>query len=137
MYVGLNHPEVFRSVASISGSFVSLSFDKRFGPAPATGAARGFRFLWIGSGTEDLFSGGTKAFSARLDAAKMPHTFRQRPGAHTMPVARVAGGIVTSAVPLKANLPLPCHTCGVMAVAAVWCVSPSTCGKCSADDPFV
>ena len=88
MYVGLNHPNVFLSVASISGSLVPPSFDKRFGPALAKGATQGFRLVWIGSGTEDLFFGGAKGFAARLDAAKILHTFRQIPGAHTMPVAR-------------------------------------------------
>ncbi len=88
MYVGLNHPDVFGGVASISGSLVPPSFDKRFGPAMAKVATQKVRFVWIGSGTEDLFFGGAKAFSARLDAAKIPHAFRQIAGAHTMPVAR-------------------------------------------------
>ncbi|MGH8630528.1 MAG: alpha/beta hydrolase [Burkholderiales bacterium] len=33
IHVGLKHPELFRSVALLSGSLVPASFDARYGPA--------------------------------------------------------------------------------------------------------
>jgi enterochelin esterase-like enzyme len=90
MYAGLKHPELFRTVASISGSLVPSSFDVRFGPALADHAAgkRDYRLIWVGCGSEDIFFGGAKEFSGRLQAAKIPHVFRPFPGPHSMAVAR-------------------------------------------------
>jgi enterochelin esterase-like enzyme len=89
MYVGLKHPELFRTVASLSGSLVPSSFDRRFGPALADPEAvrRDYRLIWLGCGSEDIF-GGAKAFAGRLQAANIPHVFRQFAGPHVMPLAR-------------------------------------------------
>ena len=97
MYVGLRHPELFRSVASISGSLVPAdvgepgrsSFEKRFGAALASKHVRDYRLIWIGCGSEDIFFNGAKAFAERLKLAKIPHTFREFSGPHAMPVARL------------------------------------------------
>lgn len=70
MYVGLNHPDVFRSVASISGSFVPPSFDKRFGPALATGAAC-------------KAPGPRDTDSSRSRSAGFPNPFATRTDRHT------------------------------------------------------
>ena len=88
--VGLRHPELFRTVASLSGSLVPASFDSRFGQALVNSdrIARDYRLIWVGCGSEDIFFGGAQAFAARLDAAKIPHTFRTYGGAHVMPVFR-------------------------------------------------
>jgi enterochelin esterase family protein len=97
MQVGLNHPELFRTVASLSGSLVPTdvgeagrsSFDARFGPALASTQLRDYRLIWVGCGSEDVFFGGAKAFAERLKSAKIPHIFRQFSGPHAMPVARL------------------------------------------------
>jgi enterochelin esterase-like enzyme len=97
MHVGLNHPELFRTVASLSGSIVPTdvgevgrsSFDARFGPALAATHVRNYQLIWVGCGSEDIFFGGAKAFAERLKSAKIPHIFRQFSGPHAMPVARL------------------------------------------------
>jgi enterochelin esterase family protein len=97
MQVGLKHPNVFRSVASLSGSLVPTdvgeagrsSFEARFGPSLAATYVRDYRLIWVGCGAEDIFFGGAKAFAERLKSAQIPHTFRQFPGGHSMPVARL------------------------------------------------
>jgi enterochelin esterase family protein len=90
MYVGLKHPELFRTVASLSGSLVPSSFDGRFGQALADPEAvtRNYRLILLGCGSEDIFFCGAKAFAGRLQAANIPHVFRQFAGPHVMPVAR-------------------------------------------------
>jgi enterochelin esterase family protein len=90
MYVGLKHPELFRTVASLSGSLVATSFDQRFGPLIAHPEAlrRDYRLIWLGCGSQDVFLDGAKAFAGRLGDAKIPHVFRQFPGPHALPVAR-------------------------------------------------
>ena len=88
MHVGLKHPEVFRSVASLSGSLVPSSFDSRFGPFLADNKLRDYRLIWVGCGSEDIFFDGAKAFAARLSSAKVRHVFQQFPGPHALPVAR-------------------------------------------------
>jgi enterochelin esterase family protein len=89
MHVGLKHPELFRSVASLSGSLVPSSFDTRFGPALAGSKTRDYRLIWLGCGSEDIFFGGAKSFAALLQSAKIRHVFREFPGPHSMPVARL------------------------------------------------
>ena len=88
--VGLRHPELFRTVASISGSLVAPDFSDRFGAALADAerVRKQYRLIWIGSGTEDLFYGGAKALVSRLNESQIPHQFFQLPGAHVMPVFR-------------------------------------------------
>jgi enterochelin esterase family protein len=90
MAVGLRHPELFRSVASLSGSLIPSSFDNHFGRALANpqGIARDYRLIWVGCGSEDSFLAGAKAFAGLLDAARVPHTFRTYSGPHIMPVFR-------------------------------------------------
>lgn len=96
MYVGFKHPELFRTVASLSGSLVPAdageagraSFEARFGPALASTHIRDYRLIWVGCGSEDIFFSGAKAFAERLEAAKIPHIFRRFSGPHAMPVAR-------------------------------------------------
>jgi enterochelin esterase family protein len=89
MAAGLKHPELFRTIAAISGSLVPASFDSRFGPALARqDIAKNYRLIWIGCGRDDIFYGGAQAFAQRLEAAKVPHTFRQFSGTHAMPVFR-------------------------------------------------
>jgi enterochelin esterase family protein len=88
--VGLRHPELFRTVASISGSLVPPDFENRFGSAfaDAPRIRRDYRLIWIGSGTEDAFYGGAKALRARLEATGIPHQSFDVPGPHVMPVFR-------------------------------------------------
>ena len=88
--VGLRHPELFRTVASISGSLVPPDFDNRFGAAFADAARirKEYRLIWIGSGTEDTFVGGAKALRARFETAGIPHQSFDLPGPHVMPVFR-------------------------------------------------
>ena len=88
--VGLRHPELFRTVASLSGSLVENSFADRFGRALANPKAvtRDYRLIWVGCGAEDIFFGGAKAFAERLQAANIPNVFRPFDGAHVMPVFR-------------------------------------------------
>ena len=89
MYVGLNHPEAFRTVASLSGSLVPSSFDRRFGAALAAAERlKGYKLIWVGCGSKDIFFGGAKAFAGRLESAGIPHTFREFSGPHIMPVFR-------------------------------------------------
>ena len=88
--VGLRHPELFRTVASISGSLVPPDLENRFGAAfaDAPRIRKDYRLIWIGSGTEDTFYGGAKALRSRLDAAGIPHQSFDLPGPHVMPVFR-------------------------------------------------
>jgi enterochelin esterase-like enzyme len=88
--VGLRHPQLFRTVASISGSLVPPDFENRFGAAFAEAARirKEYRLIWIGSGTEDIFFGGAKALRTRLEAAGIPHQSFDLPGPHVMPVFR-------------------------------------------------
>lgn len=96
MHVGLKHPELFRTVASLSGSLVPAdageegrsSFEARFGPALAGTRIRDYRLIWVGCGSEDIFFDGARAFAERLKSAKIRHIFRQFSGPHAMPVAR-------------------------------------------------
>jgi enterochelin esterase family protein len=90
MTVGLRHPELFRSVASISGSMFERDFENRFGEALGDAALirKQYRLLWIGCGTEDLFANGNKALVAKLQGLGIPVKHHSSPGAHTMPVFR-------------------------------------------------
>jgi enterochelin esterase family protein len=90
MHVGLKHPEVFRSIASLSGSLVPNSFDERFVPWLATPEMRRgtYSTIWVGCGSEDVFLDGARAFAKRLDAAGIRHVFREFPGPHSMSTAR-------------------------------------------------
>ena len=89
MTVGLRHPELFRSVASISGSLVERDFEDRFGKALARdGVSRQYNLIWVGCGSKDIFFGGAQAFAAKLKAAGIPHDFREFSGPHVMPVFR-------------------------------------------------
>ena len=90
MHVGLKHPEVFRSVASLSGSLVPNSFDRRFLPWLATPEIRrgAYNMIWVGCGAEDVFLEGARTFARRLDAAGIRHVFREFDGPHSMSTAR-------------------------------------------------
>ncbi len=88
MHVGLKRPELFRTVASLSGSLVPASFGARFTPLLSAAHVRHYRLIWIGCGSEDIFFGGAKELASRLQAARIPHVFRQFPGPHSMLVAR-------------------------------------------------
>lgn len=91
MHIGLKHAEVFRSIASFSGSLVPNSFDQRFGPllAKADALRATYKLIWLGCGSEDIFLDGNKAFAERLKAAGIPHVFRQFDGPHSITVARL------------------------------------------------
>jgi enterochelin esterase-like enzyme len=89
MAAGLNHPEIFRTIVSISGSFVSNSVDRRFGPAlTRQDLAKTYKLIWIGCGRDDAFYPGAQALVQRLESVRVPHIFRQFSGAHVMPVFR-------------------------------------------------
>jgi enterochelin esterase family protein len=90
MTVGLRHPELFRSVGSISGSMIERDFEDRFGKALASPAslAKQLRLVWIGCGTEDLFAAGNEALVSKLRAAGIPATYYSIAGFHSMPVFR-------------------------------------------------
>jgi enterochelin esterase family protein len=91
MHVGMKHPEQFRTLVSISSSFVANAspgnsgFETRY-PLPTSAGT--YRMIWVGSGTEDIFHNGAKAFVARLTANQVPHIFKEYKGAHVMPVFR-------------------------------------------------
>jgi enterochelin esterase-like enzyme len=90
MTVGLRHPELFRSVASLSGSMVERDFEDRFGSAlakPADIASR-YRLIWIGCGSGDIFFEGNKSLAARLTSAGIKIDFLKFEGPHVMPVFR-------------------------------------------------
>lgn len=95
--VGLRHPEIFRAVASLSGSLNPSdkgepgrsSFEVRFGPAISAASKRNDQLIWISCGSEDVFLGGAKALAARLEAGKIKYIFREFPGPHAMPAARL------------------------------------------------
>ena len=91
MHVGLKHPEIFRTLASLSGSLVPDSFDHRFAPLLARPDVRRgtYALIWVGCGSEDVFLEGAKAFAERLRGAGIPHVFRQFDGPHSMTVARL------------------------------------------------
>jgi len=89
MTVGLRHPELFRSVASLSGSMVEGDFDDRFGWALGhPGEIQGYRLIWIGCGSEDIFFKGNRALAAKLTSAGIKNHFFELPGPHVMPVFR-------------------------------------------------
>jgi enterochelin esterase family protein len=88
IHVGLKHPELFQTVASLSGSLVPSSFDSRFGPSLADSRTKGYRLIWIGCGSDDIFFDGNKTFAERLESAKIPHDFRPLPGPHSITTAR-------------------------------------------------
>jgi enterochelin esterase family protein len=91
MYVGLKHPDLFSTVASLSGSLVPAAFETRFAPLLADPAAvrRQSRLICIGCGSEDVFLGGARDFAARLQRANIPQVFREFAGPHSLPVARL------------------------------------------------
>jgi enterochelin esterase-like enzyme len=95
MAVGLRHPDVFRSIGSISGSLVPRAaegipgFDQRFGPALARpGIAKDYQLIWIACGTTDNVCRGSSVFVQRLEGGKIPHVWREFPGAHVGQVFR-------------------------------------------------
>jgi enterochelin esterase family protein len=88
MYVGMKHPELFRTIVSISSSFVPPSFDARFPLQDPKRMASDYRLIWVGTGTEDTFYNGAKAFAGRLAANGVPHVYKEYRGAHVMPVFR-------------------------------------------------
>ena len=90
MTVGLRHPELFRTAASISGSMVERDFDNRFGSALTRAAEIGkqFRLIWLACGDADIFHGGNNALAEKFKAAGISSTFREFKGAHIMPVFR-------------------------------------------------
>jgi enterochelin esterase family protein len=97
MYAGLRHPELFGSIGAISGSLVPRgdpeegppSMEQRFGPALARAdVARNYKLIWIGCGDADNVCRGSRVFVQRLEAAKVPHVWREYKGAHQMSVFR-------------------------------------------------
>jgi hypothetical protein len=52
--------------------------------------ASDYRLIWLGTGTEDIWYSGAKAFAARLAARRVPHLYKEYRGAHVMPVFRFA-----------------------------------------------
>ena len=97
VYTGLQHPELFASIGSISGSLVPRgdeeenlpSMDQRFGPALARpDVSTDYQLVWIGCGTSDNVCGGSRVFVERLQAAEVAHTWREYAGGHQMPVFR-------------------------------------------------
>jgi enterochelin esterase family protein len=97
MAAGLRYPELFGSIGSISGSLVPRgdpeeklpSMDERFGPALTRAAtSKSHKVIWVGCGTTDIICRGSRAFVERLDAAKVPHVWREYVGGHLTPVFR-------------------------------------------------
>jgi enterochelin esterase-like enzyme len=90
MTVGLRHPELFRSVVSMSGSMVERDFEDRFGKALAQPAEikKNYRLIWLGCGSGDIFAGGNKALAGKLTETGIPLSYREVPGLHVMPVFR-------------------------------------------------
>ena len=89
MTIGLRHPELFRTVASLSGSMVERDFEDRFGRV--LGAAEQlprYRLIWMGCGEQDISFGGNKALAEKLRSAGIKHKFVEFPGAHGLPVFR-------------------------------------------------
>jgi enterochelin esterase-like enzyme len=97
MYTALRHPELFRSIGSISGSLVPRgddeeglpSMDQRFGPSLARpNVSKNYRLIWIGCGATDNVCRGSREFVQRLQAINVMHTWKEYEGAHQMPVFR-------------------------------------------------
>jgi enterochelin esterase family protein len=97
MAAGLRHPELFGSIASISGSLVPRgdpeeklpSMDERFGAALARpGASKAYTIIWVGCGTTDIVCRGSRVFVDKLEAAKVPHVWREYADGHAAPVFR-------------------------------------------------
>lgn len=90
MTVGLRHPELFRSVASISGSMVEADFDDRFGKALAEPASirKQYRLVWMGCGAGDIFAGGNQGLASKFKTAGIPVTHFVVPGYHVAAVFR-------------------------------------------------
>jgi enterochelin esterase family protein len=97
VYVGLRHPKVFAGVGSMSGSLVARgdpdeglpSMDQRFGSALAQpDILKKYKLIWIGCGTADNICRGSRVFVQRLEAAHVPHVWREYVGGHQMPVFR-------------------------------------------------
>jgi enterochelin esterase-like enzyme len=88
MYVGLTHPEQFRTIGSISSSLVASSFDTRFPLKDPKRIAADYRLIWMGTGSEDIWRPGARAFDERLTRNGIPHVIQEYNGAHVMPVFR-------------------------------------------------
>ena len=88
MTIGLRHPGLFGSVASMSGSMVPGDFEDRFGKAFASPASLKHRLVWLGCGSEDIFFKGNKALVEKFTSAGIKHQFFELPGFHVMPVFR-------------------------------------------------
>lgn len=87
--VGLRHPELFRSAASLSGSMVERDFEDRFGRVlAATEQLPLYRLIWMGCGEQDIFFGGNKRLAEKLRSAGIKHKFVEFSGGHVMPVFR-------------------------------------------------
>jgi enterochelin esterase-like enzyme len=52
------------------------------------GVVKDYKLIWLGTGSEDIWVAGAKAFAARLAANNVPHIFQEYSGAHVMPVFR-------------------------------------------------
>ncbi len=90
MTVGLRHPELFLTAASISGSMVEADFDDRYGVAMKrdAGIKKRYRLIWIGCGADDVFAGGNQALVKKFRSAGIDATQYVLPGFHAMPVFR-------------------------------------------------
>jgi len=88
--IGLNHLELFSTVAGFSPAVRPADFDKFFAKLKADPqtANRQLRLLWVGCGTEDSLFSSAESFSNFLDTAGIKHTFRKSEGAHTWMVWR-------------------------------------------------
>src|SRR5262245_10194664 len=78
---GLRHPELFRSVASLTGSMVERDFEDRFGAvfAKPSETAR-YRLIWISCGSNNSLFEGNKVRAAKFVSASPKHQFLELPG---------------------------------------------------------
>jgi enterochelin esterase-like enzyme len=88
--IGLNHLELFSSVAGFSPAVRPAEFETSFAKLKSDprSANRQLHLLWVGCGTDDSLFASAESFGKFLDAAGVKHTFRKSEGAHTWMVWR-------------------------------------------------
>jgi enterochelin esterase family protein len=88
--IGLGNPDVFGSVASLSGAVRNADLKTSFGGALADPKAANekIRLLWIGCGVEDRLYSAAKSFHEALETAGIRHVWFEGPGSHEWQVWR-------------------------------------------------
>jgi enterochelin esterase family protein len=98
LYVGMNHPDRFGWVVSMSGALIMYGgrFDELF-PGAGDGSLERVRLISMTTGAEDFVLGVNRQFSEWLAARGVSVAYQETPGGHTWGVWRRA---LTSLAPL-------------------------------------